>query len=184
MKWVKNNKNALLWALTIIVIILIIVFSKPGDKAEEAIVDEESTETANKEAGESASIASVDGNVYDFSGVKWEFDTEDPSVPEGQTWVKMRFADFSRNGSVINLRNPYKLGFHPGTCEEVDFVDTTGVEGIPLAYAKCTDGATTREFAVLQKMDTVVVKYMDTKEGVSNPTFIDLYSIDVTTIVK
>ncbi len=185
MKWVKNNKNALLWALTIIVIILIIVFSKPGDKADEAIVNEESAETAEGQTEESAAtIASVDGNVYDFSGVQWEFDTEDPSVPEGQTWVKMRFADFSRNGSVINLRNPYKLGFHPGVCEEVDFVDTTGVEGIPLAYAKCTYGAMTREFAVLQQMDTVVVKYMDTKEGVSNPTFADLYSIDITTIVK
>jgi hypothetical protein len=185
MKWVKNNKNALLWALTIIVIILIIVFSKPGDKAEEAITNEETAETAESQAEESAAtIASVDGNVYDFSGVKWEFDTEDPSVPEGQTWVKMRFADFSRNGSVINLRNPYKLGFHPGVCEEVDFVDTTGTEGVPLAYAKCTYGTMTRDFAVLQQMDTVTVKYMDTKDGVSNPTWSDLYSIDVTTIVK
>ncbi len=185
MKWAQKNKNALLWALTIIVIILIIVLSKPGDKADdEAITNEEAAETAAEQAGEVSSVEAVDGNTYDFSGVKWEFDTEDPSVPEGQTWVKMRFADFSRNGSVINLRNPYKLGFHPGTCEEVDFIDTTGSEGVPLAYAKCTDGATTREFAVLQKMDIVTVKYMDTKDGVSNPTWSDLYSIDVTTIVK
>jgi hypothetical protein len=183
MKWAQKNKNALLWALTIIVIILIIVLSKPGDRAEEAITNEEAAETA-QQAGEVSSVEAVDGNTYDFSGVKWEFDTEDPSVPEGQTWVKMRFADFSRNGSVINLRNPYKLGFHPGVCEEVDFIDTTGTEGVPLAYAKCTDGAMTREFAVLQKMDTVTVKYMDTKDGVSNPTWSDLYSIDVTTIVK
>lgn len=185
MKWAQKNKNALLWALTIIVIILIIVLSKPGDKADEAITNEESTEqTTGEQTGESATIASVDGNVYDFSGVKWEFDTEDPSVPEGQTWVKMRFADFSRNGSVINLRNPYKLGFHPGTCLEADFVETTGVEGVPLAYAKCVDGTMTRDIVVLQQMDNVVVKYMDTKDGVSNPTFTDLYSIDITTIVK
>ncbi len=186
MKWVKNNKNTLLWALTIIVIILIIVLSKPGNKAdEEAITNEDSELVTENQAGESAAtIASVDGNIYDFSGVKWEFDTEDPSVPEGQTWVKMRFADFSRNGSIINLRNPYKLGFHPGTCTEIDFVDTTGVEGIPLAYAQCVDGTTTRDFAVLQQMDVVTVKYMDTKDGVSNPTWSDLYSIDVTTIVK
>lgn len=183
MKWAQKNKNALLWALTIIVIILIIVLSKPGDKADdEAITNEEAV--AAEQAGESSSVESVDGNTYDFSGVKWEFDTEDPSVPEGQTWVKMRFADFSRNGSVINLRNPYKLGFHPGVCTEADFVETTGVEGIPLAYAKCVYGTTTRDIVVLQQMDNVVVKYMDTKDGVSNPTFTDLYSIDITTIVK
>lgn len=185
MKWAQKNKNALLWALTIIVIILIIVLSKPGDKADdEAITNEEAAEKAAEQAGEVSSVEAVDGNRYDFSGVKWEFDTEDPSVPEGQTWVKMRFADFSRNGSVINLRNPYKLGFHPGTCLEADFVETTGVEGIPLAYAKCVDGTMTRDIVVLQQKDNVVVKYMDTKDGVSNPTFADLYSIDITTIVK
>jgi hypothetical protein len=186
MKWAQKNKNALLWALTIIVIILIIILSKPGDRADKKdIKNEESEETTGEQtSSEPAEITAADGNKYDFSGVQWEFDTEDPSVPEGQTWVKMRFADFARNGNVITLRNPYKLGFHPGVCAEVDFVDTTGVEGVPLAYAKCTDGATTRDFAVLQQMDNVVVKYMDTKDGVSNPNWSDLYSIDVTTIVK
>lgn len=185
MNWVKNNKNALLWALTIIVIILIIIFSKPGDKAnnEEALTNEEaSTEQTGTEDAET--VAGVDGNTYDFSGIQWEFDTTDPSVPAGQTWLKMRFADFTRNGSVITLRNPYKLGFHPGVCAEKDFVDTTGLNGIPLAYVQCVDGTMTRDIAVLQEMNTVTIKYMDTKDGVSNPTWSDLYAIDVTTIVK
>lgn len=186
MKWAQKNKNALLWALTIIVIILIIIFSKPGDRADKKdIKNEESEETTGEQTTlDVAEITAADGNKYDFSGVQWEFDTEDPSVPEGQTWVKMRFADFARNGSVITLRNPYKLGFHPGVCTESDFVDTTGVEGIPLAYAQCVYGTMTRDIVVLQQMDNVVVKYMDTKDGVSNPTFTDLYSIDITTIVK
>ena len=66
MNWVKNNKNALLWALTIIVIILIIIFSKPGDKAnnEEALTNEEtSTEQTGTEDAET--VTATDGNVYE-----------------------------------------------------------------------------------------------------------------------
>ena len=40
MKWAQKNKNTILWALTIIVIILIIIFSKPGNKNEDVVVDE------------------------------------------------------------------------------------------------------------------------------------------------
>jgi hypothetical protein len=67
---------------------------------------------------------------------------------------------------------------------EKDFVDTTGLTGIPLSYVQCVDGGMVRDIAVLQEMNTVTVKYMDTKDGVSNPTWSDLYSIDITTIVK
>lgn len=189
MKWAQKNKNAILWALTIIVIILIIILSKPKDRGGEVITNEEAGEETNSENTSSSSesaaeIAAADGYVYDFSGIQWEFDTEDLSVPEGQTWLKMRFADFARNGSVINLRNPYKLGFHAGVCKEVSFIDTTAVDGIPLSYVQCVDGSTTRDIVVLQQLDHVVVKYMDTVDGVSNPSFSDLYSIDVKTIVK
>jgi hypothetical protein len=185
MKWAQKNKNVILWALTIIVIILIIVFSKPGNNTdEEVLTNEDGTEIVDGTAGDSETVTGDDSSTYDFSGVQWEFDTTDPSVPAGQTWVKMRFADFTRNGSVITLKNPYKLGFHAGVCAETDFVDTTGLNGIPLSYVQCVDGTSTRDIVVLQEMNTVTVKYMDTKDGVSNPTFSDLYSIDITTIVK
>ncbi len=183
MNWAQKNKNVILWALTIIVIILIIVFSKPGNNTdEEVLTNEDGTAIVDGETSET--VAGDDSSNYGFSGIQWEFDTTDASVPAGQTWVKMRFADFTRNGSVITLRNPYKLGFHPGVCAESDFVDTTGVNGIPLSYVQCVDGTSVRDIVVLQESNTVTVKYMDTKDGVSNPTFSDLYSIDITTIVK
>lgn len=186
MKWAQKNKNTILWALTIVVIILIIIFSKPGNNTnEEAIINENGEEVSvDGENQTPETVATEDGNTYDFSGVQWEFDTTDPSVPAGQTWLKMRFADFTRNGRAINLRNPYKLGFHPGTCTESEFVDTTMEEGIPLSYVVCQNETTTREFVVLQEMNRVVVKYTDAVDGTQNPQFSELYSIDLTTIVQ
>lgn len=187
MKWAQKNKNTILWALTIIVIILIIIFSKPGNNTNQEVITNENGEEVSIEAVETQTpetIAAEDGSTYDFSGIQWEFDTTDMSVPAGQTWLKMRFVDFTRNGSMINLRNPYRLGFHPGTCEEVDFIDSTIEAGIPLAYAKCSDASITREFVVLQEMNKVVVKYIDTVDGVQNAEFAELYSVDLTTIVQ
>lgn len=182
MKFIQQYKNVILWALTIIVIILIIIFSKPKDASQdENIINEEQSETT--EVSSETVVSDTEG-VYDFSGIQWEFDTEDASVPEGETWLKMRFADFTRNGSVITLRNPYKLGFHPGVCQEVDFIDTTLEKGIPLSYVQCVSDSMTRDIVVLEEMNTVHVKYMDTKNGVSDTTFSPLYSIDITTIVK
>lgn len=184
MKWAQKNKSAILWALTIIVIILITIFSKPGNRAPK----ERNTNTnsdASQEAGTGTEanpemVATEEGDVYDFSGVQWEFDTEDPEVPAGQTWLKMRFADFTRNGSTITFGNPYKLGFHPGTCQEVDFVDTTSEMGIPLSYVQCTDGMTTRDIVVLQENEMVMVKYSDMGEGVEAQGFQELYTLDIT----
>jgi len=188
MKWAQKNKNVILWALTIIVIILIIIFSKPGDKTNNKDVNvnsDEQSETEQGGAGEAPeTVATEGGDVYDFSGIQWEFDTTDPSVPFGETWLKMRFADFTRNGSVITLRNPYKLGFQPGVCSEIEFIDTTIETGIPLTYVECKNDSITRNIVVFQEMNNIVVKFMDTKEGVSDTTFSELYKINITTIVQ
>lgn len=188
MKWAQKNKSTILWALTIIVIILIIVFSKPGDRNninEDVVVDEGMQDADMSElSSDPETVLANDGNTYDFSGIQWEFDTEDDSVPAGQTLLKMRFADFTRNGSVINLRNPYRLGVHPGVCEQVSFIDTSSEAGIPLGYARCADDSISRDFVVLQEMERVVVKYLETKEGETSGSFAELYSIDITTIVR
>lgn len=186
MKWAQKNKSAILWALTIIVIILIIIFSKPGNKAQDEGNTNTNSETSQEaNAGTEADpemVATEEGNTYDFSGVQWEFDTEDPEVPEGQTWLKMRFAEFTRNGSVITFNNPYKLGFHPGVCQEVDFIDTTSEMGIPLSYVQCTDGMITRDIVVLQENEMVMVKYSDMGEGVETEGFQELYTLDITNL--
>jgi|GEM_PF-1302395 len=186
MKWAHKNKSAILWALTIIVIILIIIFSKPGDNAQKEnnkkTNNESSEEISVGVEGEPVMVASESGNVYDFSGIQWEFDTEDVSVPAGQTWLKMRFADFTRNGSAITFGNPYKLGFQPGTCQEVEFIDTTADMGIPLSYVQCTDGMVTRDIVVLQEAETVMVKYSDSGEGIDTTGLQELYTLDLTNL--
>lgn len=184
MKWAQKNKNTILWALTIIVIILIIIFSKPGDKNREEgdmnTGSEVSNETGSGLEVAPEMVAAEDGNVYDFSGIQWEFDTPDAS--NGQTLLKMRFADFTRNGSAITFSNPYKLGFHPGTCQEVDFIDTTTDTGIPLSYVQCTDGMVTRDIVVLQEAQTIMVKYSDSGEGIKPTGLQELYTLNLTNL--
>lgn len=180
MKWAQKNKNTILWALTIIVIILIIIFSKPGNNTNEDVVTNENGEVVTETATQTPETIAADGFTYDFTGVQWEFDTE----VAGETLLKMRFADFTRNGNAINLQNPYKLGSHPGTCAEVDFIDTAMESGIPLSYVQCTNEEITRDIVVLQEMNQVVIKYADTKDGSRDDQFSELYTIDVTTIVQ
>lgn len=122
--------------------------------------------------------------TYEFSGVNWMFDTESDEVKgTGQTWLKMEFADFTRNGNMIAFGRPYKLGAHPGTCAEADFIDTAELEGIPLGYAVCTGAGVKHEFAALQRLENVVVVMRETKgEAVGNWT--EWYKIDVTEIVR
>ncbi len=186
---IKSNKS-FMWGILVVIIILLLVLTvgkkdktEEGDNMKEdgvSEVDESENQTAL-----SATQPIVSGDYeYDFSGVEWIFDTEDSQVVgTGQTYLKMMFADFTRNGNAITFGRPYKLGFHPGTCESVSFLDTAESAGIPIAYAVCTDGKTTREFAVLQNSEKVVVA-MNEKIGEEETGFKDWFTLDITEIVK
>lgn len=180
----KSNKNVM-WGVLVLIIILVLVLTVGGKKGEKAeVTPDESSEMENETALSVAKPVVSGDYEYAFSGVEWIFDTEDPLVVgTGQTYLKMIFADFTRNGNAIAFGRPYKLGFHPGTCESLEFLDTTDTAGIPLAYAKCSDGKVTREFAVLQESENVMVK-MNEIIGEEETGFQDWYKINVTEIVK
>lgn len=185
----NENKNAI-WGGVVVVIIIILLIVLGGKKGEDVdVMLDENGDPIEQTEGEMTALSPAEPIVsgdyeYAFSGVEWMFDTEDPLVVgTGNTHLKMMFADFTRNGNAITFGRPYKLGFHPGTCESVEFLDTTDVSGIPLAYAKCSDGETTREFAVLQESEKVSVKMNEVKGG-EETGFKDWYKIDVTEIVK
>lgn len=181
----QENKNVLWGAVAVVIIIILLIVLGGKNGSNKDAEENNSTESQGEMTALSPAEPIVSGDYeYAFSGVEWIFDTEDPLVVgTGNTHLKMMFADFTRNGSAITFGRPYKLGFHPGTCEPVDFLDTTDVAGIPLAYAKCSDGETTREFAVLQESENVIVKMNETK-GEEETGFEDWYKIDVTEIVK
>lgn len=189
----KQNERSLAkigWGVLVVVVVLVLIFViNPGDGEKEDKKDknnnnEESSEVVNGDALENVQPVVAGEYEYEFSGVSWIFDTEDPQVAgTGQTWLKMMFADFTRNGSEITFGRPYKLGFHPGTCTEVDFIDSSSEAGIPIAYAECSDGNLTRQFVVLQELQDVVVKMKEVKEDEETP-FQEWYKIDVTEIVR
>lgn len=181
MNEIKSNKS-LLWGILVVIIILVLVFAVKGDKNKTGELEEN---TLGEENTALSAEPVVSGDYeYAFSGVEWVFDTEDPQVVgTNQTYLKMIFADFTRNGSAISFGRPYKLGFHPGTCKDVDFIDTTSEKGTPLAYAECSDGKTTREFVVLQEMENIIVKMNETI-GEESTGFKDWYKINITEIVK
>lgn len=182
MKEVTSNKSVW-WGLLVVIIILVLIFTV-GKKGASAPTEENNTGEESTTALSPAEPVVSGDYEYEFSGVEWIFDTEDPQVVgTGQTYLKMMFADFTRNGNAITFGRPYKLGFHPGTCESAEFFDTTEVSGIPIAYAKCSDGKITREFAVLQDKETIMVK-MNEVSGEVETGFQDWYKINVTEIVK
>lgn len=184
MEEIKSNKSLLGGILVVIIIVVLVLTVGKGTKNKQEVEVPETSETENQTALSVAKPVVAGDFEYAFSGVEWIFDTEDPLVVgTGQTYLKMMFADFTRNGSAITFGRPYKLGFHPGKCESVEFLDTTDVAGIPLAYAKCSDGKTTREFAVLQEAEKVTVK-MNEIIGEEETGFQDWYKINVTEIVK
>lgn len=162
----------------VLVVVLLIVFIGPKDRTEDTPADTQ----AEADTALTAVQPVVAGDYeYEFSGVRWVFDTESPEVAgTDQTWLKMEFADFTRNGNAISFGRPYKLGVHPGTCREVDFIDTATEAGIPFAYAVCEGPDTKREFVVLQESENVVVRMRDTSDGVWK----EWYTINVTEIVR
>lgn len=171
--------------VVVLAVILLIIFLS-GDKTpseESSPVTEETSETNN---GALAVVQPVKEGDYEyvFKGVKWTFDTTSPEVVgTNQTWLKMEFADFTRNGNAIAFGTPYKLGVHPGTCKQVDFIDTTSEEGIPFSYARCEGTGIVQDFVVLQNNEEIIVK-MNEKKGEVESGWKDWYKIDVTSIVR
>ncbi len=183
---IKSNKNTLLGVLGLAVILVLIltVGGNKGERAEVSNEDEEMLEEERDLTSSSPAETVVSGDyTYDFSGVEWIFDTEDEQVVgTGNTYLKMMFSNFTRNGNEITFGRPYKLGFHPGTCESVDSLDTTGISGASVAYAKCSDGKTTREFAVMQDMETIIVQMKEV--SAEDAVWQEWYKIDITEVVK
>lgn len=171
----------------ILIAVLLVIFLWPRETkspTEEVlpIVDE----TAETNAGALQVLKPVtEGDYeYEFTGVKWTFDTTSPEVAgTNQTWLKMEFADFTRNGNAITFGTPYKLGVHAGTCEQVDSIDIdVDEEGIPFSYVVCESEGVKKEFVALQREKEIVVRMKDPK--ITNGLWKDWYKIDVTDIVR
>lgn len=183
-----QKRNSLIYkiigvAVLAVVVILLIVLGSSGKKTD----DSSSQENANSNPDTALHVVQPvkSGDYeYTFQGIKWIFDTESPEViGTNQTWVKFEFADFTRNGSAIAFGKPYKLGVHPGTCKQLDFIDTSSETGIPFAYAECVGGGVTHDFVVLQEKENVVVKMNEKKDG-KESGWQEWYKINVTEIVR
>lgn len=180
----KGYQNYIIAGVVVLVAVVLIIFAR--SKADEPT--ETSDEVVPTENGDSALHVGqqvVAGDyTYEFSGIKWIFDTASPEVAgTNQTWLKLEFADFTRNGNAISFGRPYKLGAHPGTCKETDFIDTESEAGIPLGYVVCEGSGVKREFVALQELEKVTVKMRETK-GETVGGWQEWYKIDVTEIVR
>jgi hypothetical protein len=178
--------NKIIIGAIILVVIFLIIFFWPKKivaPADEVTVVDATAETNNGALRVIQPIMSGDYK-YEFTGVKWTFDTTSPEIAgTNQTWIKMEFADFTRNGNAIAFGTPYKLGVHAGVCKEIDFIETLPEDGIPFSYAECKGNGVTRDFVVLQKEEQIVVRMKEIKSG-SEPVWKDWYKIDVTDIVR
>lgn len=197
----KNNENndkkgsftsKIIGGVVVLVVILLIIFLGPkvkDDSSKNVDKDANATTTSDSMTANDGALKVVEPIVsgdykYEFTGIKWDFDTTSPEVAgTNQTWLKMEFADFTRNGSAITFGSAYKLGVHPGTCKTVDFIDTASESGIPLAYAECSGDGVVRDFVVLQEDQNIVVKMNETKDS-KESGWQDWYKIDVTQIVS
>ncbi len=182
----KTYQNFLIAGAVVAITLALIIFVRPNqDKPEKSATDENISVDNDSDNALHVGQQVVAGDyTYEFSGIKWIFDTESAEVKgTGQTWLKMEFADFTRNGNAISFGRPYKLGAHPGTCKTTDFIDTTSEEGIPLGYAVCEGAGVKHEFVALQELEKVTVKMRETKgETVGN--WQEWYKVDVTEIVR
>lgn len=188
--------NFILIGAVIVIAILLTIFFwpartiAPSAEVEGGQIVDETAETNNGALRVVQPVMSGDYK-YEFKGVKWTFDTTSPEVAgTNQTWLKMEFADFTRNGNAIVFGTPYKLGVHPGVCKQLDFIDTSSEEGIPFSYARCEGEGVVQDFVVLQENEQIIVKMNETK-GPSNPSgqtapavWKDWYKVDVTSIVQ
>lgn len=164
MNKLKNiSEKTLQWilasVLVVLVIITLIVKIDRSDRPEDNQNNNEEEQTSETmqegEADVTPEPFSAEGFDYQFTGIDWDFADMTMEGGPQQTQVRMWFADFTRNGNMVNFSKPYKLGIYPGTCSEVSYLETPIEEGIPVGYAQCTSAESTREFAVLQQMQTM-----------------------------
>ncbi len=170
----------------ILIAILLIIFIGPKTKNKIPPDVVQSQVTAETDAGALKVVQPViiGDYKYEWKGVKWIFDTTSSEVAgTNQTWLKMEFADFTRNGNAIAFGTPYKLGVHSGTCKQLDFIDTSSESGIPFSYAECSDGKIVHDFVVLQDKEQIIVKMNEKKDG-KETGWKDWYKVDVTNIVQ
>ncbi len=174
-----------IWGAIIVIAILLLIFLWPRETKspteEVGTVVDETAETNNGALQVLQPVTEGDYQ-FEFTGVKWTFDTTSPEVVgTNQTWLKMEFADFTRNGNAITFGTPYKLGVHLGVCREVDSIDIdVEEEGIPFSYVVCEGNGAKKEFVVLQREKEIVVKVKETTDAIWK----DWYEIDVTEIVR
>ncbi len=177
-----------IWGAIVLIAVLLLIFLWPREiKSPTEEVSPIVDETAETNGGALQVVKPVmEGDYeYEFTGVKWTFDTTSPEVVgTNQTWLKMEFADFTRNGSAITFGTPYKLGVHPGICKEVEQIETDlEEEGIPFSFVVCEYSGTKKEFVALQREKEIVVKMRETKAA-DVSVWKDWYKIDVTEIVR
>lgn len=182
----KGLINKIVGGVILVAVILVIILTGGNNKDKTSDADSSNEEGSMNDDGALQVVQPVKEGDYEYAwqGVKWIFDTESSEVAgTNQTWVKMEFADFTRNGNAISFGRPYKLGVHPGTCVESEFIDTATEPGIPFAYATCEGAGVVHEFVVLQDSMNVVVKMKETK-GEEEGVWKEWYKIDVTEIVR
>ena len=177
-----------IWGAIIVIAVLLLIFLWPRETkspTEEVLPVVDETAETNGGALQVLKPVNEGDYEYEFTGVKWTFDTTSPEVAgTNQTWLKMEFADFTRNGNAITFGTPYKLGVHAGVCREVDSIDIdVDEEGIPFSYVVCEGAGEMKEFVALQREKEIVVKMRETKAGDVSP-WKDWYEVDVTDIVR
>ncbi len=178
-----NFTNKVIGAVVVLLVVLLVIFVGGKKENTKDQNPDETLETNNGALRVVEPVVSGDYK-YEFTGIKWTFDTTSPEVAgTNQTWLKMEFADFTRNGNAIAFGSPYKLGIHPGTCVESNFIDTSVEAGIPIAYAVCDGGEVKRDFVVLQENETIIVK-MNEKKGAEETGWKEWYKLDVTSVVR
>lgn len=183
----------IIFGAIIVIAILLAIFLWPKETkspTQDVVANEQTAETDNGALRVLVPITEGDFE-YAFTGVKWTFDTTSPEVAgTNQTWLKMEFADFTRNGNAITFGTPYKLGVHTGVCKEVENLEIdTDEEGIPFSYVVCEGNGVKKEFVVLQREKQIVIRVKEigpstSSEQTAEAVWKDWYEIDVTDIVR
>jgi hypothetical protein len=180
-----SNKFVLIATVLVAVLFLVLFWPRQTTSPVQDTPSPNESAEINNGALQVVMPVTEDGFQYEFTGIKWIFDTTSPEVSgTNQTWLKMTFADFTRNGNAITFGTPYKLGVHEGVCKEVDSLETdTNEKGVPFSYVVCESENIKKEFVAFQREKEIVVRVKEIKNG-HDPVLKDWYKIDVTEIVK
>jgi len=187
------------WVAIIVIVTLLIIFSgkktptttTAPETTQSASVVESTPEEADLETTPAASdlfkntqnVAAMTPFVqapyhYSFEKVSWRL----IDLPEtAQTKVSIWLDGFTRHegGEPANLRNPFRGGDFPGTCQPVNMT-ASDTENTALAFLSCSDDTTTNIVGVFQEEQTIHVLHKKDDgewEPLRNP-------IDMTRIIR